>query len=117
MKTDSMDWVGLAGRVLMSVIFIYGGVMKALNPAGTMAYFSKLSLPMPGAAYALTLAVEIGVGILFLVGFRARITARLIHTAVPLRDLPLTTVMVVRGSGSVGAVGASSAVGSEHVGE
>ena len=75
MKTDSMDWVGLAGRVLMSVIFIYGGVMKALNPAGTMAYFSKLCLPMPGAAYALTLAVEIGVGILFLVGFRARITA------------------------------------------
>jgi putative oxidoreductase len=30
---------------------------------------------MVGAAYALTLAVEIGAGILFLVGYRARLTA------------------------------------------
>ncbi len=32
-------------------------------------------LPMPGAAYAVALMVEIGVGILFLVGYRARLTA------------------------------------------
>jgi putative oxidoreductase len=75
MRTDSLDWVGLAGRVLMSAIFIHGGVMKALAPAATMGYFGKLGLPMPGAAYALTLVVEIGVGILFLVGFKARLTA------------------------------------------
>jgi putative oxidoreductase len=70
-----MDWVGLAGRFLMSAIFIQGGINKALAPAATMAYFGKIGLPMPGAAYALTLLVEIGVGILFLVGFRARLTA------------------------------------------
>ncbi|HEY4042481.1 MAG TPA: DoxX family protein [Rhodopila sp.] len=75
MKTTSMDWVGLLGRVLMGAIFIQAGVMKALSPAGTMVLFGKLGLPMPGAAYALTLAVEIGAGALFLVGFRARLTA------------------------------------------
>ena len=70
-----MDWIALAGRLLMSAIFIHGGVMKALAPTATMGYFGKLGLPMPGGAYALTLLVEIGVGILFLVGFRARLTA------------------------------------------
>ena len=70
-----MDWLALAGRLLMSAIFIHGGVVKALAPTATMGYFGKLGLPMPGAAYALTLLVEIGVGILFLVGFRARLTA------------------------------------------
>lgn len=75
MKTNSMDWVALAGRVLMSAIFIQGGIHKALAPAATMAYFSKLALPMPGAAYALALLIEIGIGILFLVGYRARMTA------------------------------------------
>jgi putative oxidoreductase len=59
----------------MSAIFIHGGVLKALAPAATMGYFGKIGLPMPGAAYALTLVVEIGIGVLFLVGFRARITA------------------------------------------
>jgi putative oxidoreductase len=59
----------------MSAIFIHGGIMKALAPAATMGYFGKIGLPMVGAAYALTLAVEIGVGILFLVGFKARVTS------------------------------------------
>lgn len=75
MKTTFQDWIALLGRVLMSAIFIHGGVMKALAPAGTMSYLGKLGLPMVGAAYALTLAVEIGAGGLFLIGFKARVTA------------------------------------------
>ena len=75
MRTGAADWIALAGRLLMSAIFIHGGVLKALAPTATMGYFGKLGLPMPGAAYALTLLVEIGVGILFLIGFRARLTA------------------------------------------
>jgi len=75
MKSSSMDWVGLLGRLLMSAIFIHGGVLKALAPAATMSYFAKDGLVMPGAAYALALVVEIGGGILFLVGWRARLIA------------------------------------------
>jgi putative oxidoreductase len=59
----------------MSAIFIQAGIMKAMGPAATMAYFAKAGLPVPGAAYAVALLVEIGGGILFLVGWRARITA------------------------------------------
>ena len=75
MRSASLDWLGLLGRVLMSAIFIQGGVMKAIAPAATMAFFGKEGLPMVGAAYALTLAIEIGGGVLFLVGFRARLMA------------------------------------------
>jgi putative oxidoreductase len=75
MKTGSMDWIGLLGRVLMSAIFIQAGILKATAPAATMAFFAKDGLPVPGAAYAVALLVEIGGGILFLVGWRARLTA------------------------------------------
>ena len=75
MKTGSMDWVGLLGRLLMSAIFIQGGILKAMAPAATMAFFAKDGLPVPGAAYAVALLVEIAGGILFLVGWRARLVA------------------------------------------
>ena len=71
METAS-PFVLLLSRVLMAAIFIHGGIYKATMPAATMANFTKLGLPMPGAAYAVTLVVEIGVGVLFLLGWRAR---------------------------------------------
>jgi len=74
MKTGAMDWVGLLGRVLMSAIFIHAGYGKAMAPAGTMMAFRHLGLPLPGVAYAIALAIELGVGTLFLVGFRVRVT-------------------------------------------
>jgi putative oxidoreductase len=70
MKSGSMDWVGLLGRVLMSAIFIQAGIGKAMAPAATMGYFAH-----DGVAYAVALLVEIGGGILFLVGWRARVVA------------------------------------------
>jgi putative oxidoreductase len=70
-----MDWVGLLGRVLMSAIFIDSGFGKAMAPSATMALFTKLGLPVVGAAYAVAVIIELGGGILFLVGYRARLTA------------------------------------------
>ncbi len=75
MKTESMDWVGLLGRILMSAIFIQAGIAKAMAPAATMAFFTKDGVVMPGAAYAVALVIEIAGGILFLVGWRTRWTA------------------------------------------
>ncbi|HEY0182289.1 MAG TPA: DoxX family protein [Rhodopila sp.] len=78
MKTGSADWIALLGRLLMSAIFIQAGILKAMAPAATMAYFSHDGLPVPGAAYAVALLVEIGGGILFLAGWRIRLTALLL---------------------------------------
>ncbi|MEA2738433.1 MAG: putative oxidoreductase [Acetobacteraceae bacterium] len=72
MKTSAMDWLGLLGRGLMSAIFIWSGVLKAMAPAATIAYFARDGLPVPGAAYAVALLVEIGGGVLFLAGWRVR---------------------------------------------
>jgi putative oxidoreductase len=70
-----MEWIALLGRVAMSAIFIQSGIGKAMAPAATMGMLSRLGVPMPGAVYAVTLVIEIGVGILFLIGFRTRIAA------------------------------------------
>ena len=64
----AMSWVTLLSRVLMAAIFIQSGINKAMAPTATMAYFGKIGLPVPGAAYAVTLLVEIGVAAAFLMG-------------------------------------------------
>jgi putative oxidoreductase len=73
MKSGTMDWIGLLGRVLMSAIFLEAGYGKATAPSATMAMFGHLGLPLPGAVYALALVIELGGGLLFLVGYRARV--------------------------------------------
>ena len=67
-----MDAIALVGRAAMSAIMLWGGYNKAMAPAATIAYFTKLGLFNPQAAYAVTLAVEIGVALLFLLGWKAR---------------------------------------------
>jgi putative oxidoreductase len=71
----NMDWVAALGRILMSAIFIWAGILKAMSPSATIAYFAHDGLPVPGVAYAVALVVEIVGGVLFLVGWRARLTA------------------------------------------
>ena len=69
------DWVALLGRLLMSAIFIQGGFHKAMAPTAMMALMTKLNMPMVGAGYVLTVAVELLGGIAFLIGFRPRLMA------------------------------------------
>jgi putative oxidoreductase len=70
-----MPWVILLSRVLMAAIFIHSGFGKAMNPSGTMATLAHYNLPMPGIAYAVTLFVEIGAAIAFLLGWKGRAAA------------------------------------------
>jgi putative oxidoreductase len=63
----------LLGRVLMSAIFIQGGINKAMASEATIAGFAKYPLlPNPSLAFAVTLVVEIGVGIAVLVGWKTK---------------------------------------------
>jgi putative oxidoreductase len=73
MSGNAMDWVALLGRVLMSAIFIHSGYGKAMSPSATMAMMGHEGLPLPGAAYAVAVIIELGGGVLFLFGFRARV--------------------------------------------
>lgn len=75
MRSLGADGAALLGRLLMSAIFIWAGFNKAMAPTATMAYMAKLNLPMTGAAYALTVLVELIGGIILLLGYRPRIIA------------------------------------------
>src|ERR1700721_2682429 len=49
-------------RDVMGAIFISAGYNKAMAPTATMPMMGHYGLPLPGAAYAVTLIVELGVG-------------------------------------------------------
>lgn len=65
----------LVGRILGSAIFILGGYGKLMAAAGTQAYFEKIGVPSPMIAYYVSVAVELGGGLLFLLGFMTRLVA------------------------------------------
>ena len=73
--TPQSDLVILLSRVLMALLFITSGFAKFTAAAGTKAYFAKTGVPAPEIAYVVAVAVELGVGILFLLGVKTRVMA------------------------------------------
>ncbi len=65
----------LVGRVLLSILFIVAGLGKIAGFEGTVGYIASKGLPMPALGAALAIAVEFGVGLAFLLGFKARAAA------------------------------------------
>jgi putative oxidoreductase len=63
------------GRLLIAVIFLFSGTSKILAPSMTQAYIASAGLPFPIAAYFIAIAIEIGGGILLVLGFKARLIA------------------------------------------
>jgi len=64
-----------AGRVLLSLIFLVAGAGKLAAPAATIGYIASHGMPAPQVAYGLSLVVEIGGGLLILVGYQTRLAA------------------------------------------
>ena len=62
----------LAGRILLALIFILAGYGKINGWDGTLGYMTSKGLPMPEVLLALTILIELGGGLLLLVGFQAR---------------------------------------------
>lgn len=62
----------LVGRILISLLFIVAGAGKAAAPDATIGYIASVGLPFPPVAYAGALAMELGGGLLLLIGFQTR---------------------------------------------
>jgi putative oxidoreductase len=62
----------LAGRILLAAIFLLSGFGKITGFAGTAGYIASKGLPMPEVLTALTIAIELGGGILLVIGYKAR---------------------------------------------
>jgi len=66
----------LAGRALMSSIFLMAGINKISGYAGTQGYME--SMGVPGALLPLVILLELGGGLAVLLGWQTRIAAFLL---------------------------------------
>jgi putative oxidoreductase len=63
------------GRLMIAVIFVFAGLGKIAAPAATQGYIASTGLPFPLLGYLLAVLVEVGGGVLLLVGYQTRIVA------------------------------------------
>ena len=64
--------IAAVGRFLLAALFLISGLSKLGAAAATTGYIASAGLPLPGVVYAITLLVEIGGGLLLLIGFQAK---------------------------------------------
>jgi putative oxidoreductase len=64
------------GRLLLALVFIKSGVGKLGNPEGVAAYIEQGGLP--GVLVWAVIALEIGGGVMIVLGYRARVAALLL---------------------------------------
>ncbi len=62
----------LLGRLLLANIFIVAGLKKIMGFAGTAGYMASKGLPFPETLLALTILIELGGGLMILLGWQAR---------------------------------------------
>jgi putative oxidoreductase len=65
-----------AGRLFIGLPFMASGLSKIANHAGTLALIKSSTLPLPpNLAYAGAIGVEVGCGLLIILGYQTRIVA------------------------------------------
>lgn len=65
----------LAGRILLSAIFVLSGISKLSAPTAMIGYIESVGLPFPGVALALAILAELVGGVALIVGYRTRLVA------------------------------------------
>jgi putative oxidoreductase len=68
-------YVGAFGRLLIAALFLISGLGKIAAPALTQAYIASAGLPFRLLAYLVAIVIEVGGGILLILGYRSRIVA------------------------------------------
>jgi putative oxidoreductase len=68
----------LLGRILLSVIFIYAGWHKIGGFDNTAQFMASKGLPLTEVLLVLTIIIELGGGLLILIGYQARWAAMVI---------------------------------------
>ena len=63
------------GRLLIAVIFLASGLGKIAAPATTQGYIASAGLPAPMLAYLIAIVIEVGGGVLLVLGFQTRLVA------------------------------------------
>ena len=69
------DYVAVAGRVLIGVLFLMSGLSKLAAPAAIQGYIASVGLPAPALAYVVAVAVEVLGSVLLIAGVGTRYVA------------------------------------------
>ncbi len=77
MTNPQSSFLPAIGRVLMATLFLVSGFGKVMAPAATKGYIASAGLPLPEIAYLGAVAVEVGLGLALLLGYRTRLVAAL----------------------------------------
>ena len=75
MNPNTVNTAALFGRILVALLFILSGWSKIGGFEGVSGYIASKGLPMPQVLAALTIALELGGGILLAIGYKTRIVA------------------------------------------
>src|SRR5471030_504681 len=71
-------YLPFVGRLFIGLPFMASGLSKVANHAGTIALIKSSTLPLPPTlAYGGAIAVEVGCGLLIILGYQTRIAAGL----------------------------------------
>jgi len=68
----------LAGRILLALIFVLSGFNKIVGYDGTAAYMANAGLPLVSILLPLTILIELGGGLLLILGWKTRIVAAVV---------------------------------------
>lgn len=73
---NAARYLPFVGRLLIGLPFMFSGIGKLMAYGGTVAYIASSALPLPAPlAYAGAVAVEVGCGLLMVLGYQTRIVA------------------------------------------
>ncbi|NSY62224.1 DoxX family protein [Agrobacterium tumefaciens] len=67
--------IATAGRLLLAIMFIFSGFGKIMAPEATQGYIASVGLPLPLLSYLLAVVIELGGGILLVIGYQTRIVS------------------------------------------
>ena len=73
--TNTSSSFPFIGRLMMAAIFLISGLGKIAAPAMTIGYIGAMGLPFPTLGFLLAVVVEVGGGVLLVLGFQTRIVA------------------------------------------
>ena len=69
---ESLRFAPLLGRILIAILFVPAGFSKLTGFQGSVAYAESAGMPVPALAIAAAIAIELGGGLLLVVGYKAR---------------------------------------------
>ena len=70
--SESLRFLPLLGRILIAVLFLPAGFGKLTGFQGAVGYAESAGMPVPALAIAAAIAIELGGGLLLLVGYKTR---------------------------------------------